>query len=135
MPFPSIRSLTLLAVLCTGAFLPSRAHALQDTIDDSVRIARLVLPVRQAPAPADSGLATPAPGPRAGPSGIDRPAPRIGLPAAQDDAGVRAGSNIAMMGVGAAAIVVGSIVGGDGGTLIALGGAVIGLIGLFRYLR
>lgn len=51
------------------------------------------------------------------------------------DAHVGAGSNVAMMGVGLAGIVIGSVIGGDGGTIIAVGGGVIGLIGLFRYLR
>ena len=49
--------------------------------------------------------------------------------------GLGAGSNVALMGVGAAAIIVGSMVGGDGGTMISIGGGVIGLIGLFRWLR
>jgi hypothetical protein len=40
-----------------------------------------------------------------------------------------------MMGVGVAAIVVGSLIGGDSGTIIAIGGGVIGLFGLYRYLR
>jgi len=48
---------------------------------------------------------------------------------------VRAGPNIAMMAVGGAALVTGLIIGGDGGYVIAAGGAVIGLIGLYRYLR
>lgn len=45
------------------------------------------------------------------------------------------GRNIAMMIVGGAAIVVGGIVGGDGGQIIMISGAVIGLVGLFQYLR
>jgi hypothetical protein len=40
-----------------------------------------------------------------------------------------------MMGVGLAGIVVGSIIGGDSGTVIAVSGGVIGLFGLYRYLR
>jgi hypothetical protein len=40
-----------------------------------------------------------------------------------------------MMGVGVAGVVIGSMVGGNGGAMIAIGGGVIGLIGLFRYLR
>ena len=75
-----------------------------------------------------------APGPRLAPAGIHvqpeagplRPAPNTNL---------NAGSNLAMMGVGAAGVVVGLLVGGDGGTLLALGGGVIGLIGLYRYIR
>jgi hypothetical protein len=45
------------------------------------------------------------------------------------------GQDVAMMGAGAAAIVVGSLIGGDGGMVIALGGGVIGVIGLYHYLR
>jgi hypothetical protein len=40
-----------------------------------------------------------------------------------------------MMGVGAAGVVVGLLIGGDGGTMLALGGGVVGLLGLYRYLR
>lgn len=48
---------------------------------------------------------------------------------------VGAGPNVAMMGVGVAAMLVGSLVDGDGGTMISIGGGVVALIGLFRYLR
>jgi hypothetical protein len=58
-----------------------------------------------------------------------------GVAASPSDANVGAGSNVAMMAVGAAGIVVGSMIGGPGGTMIAIGGGVIGLIGLFRYVR
>ena len=37
--------------------------------------------------------------------------------------------------VGGAAIVIGLLVGGDGGGLLAFGGAVAGLVGLYQYLR
>jgi hypothetical protein len=37
--------------------------------------------------------------------------------------------------VGAAGIIVGSLIGGDSGTVIAVGGGIIGLFGLYRYLR
>ena len=47
----------------------------------------------------------------------------------------RAGTNIAMMAVGGAALVVGTIMGGDSGIIIATTGGVIGLVGLFRWLR
>jgi hypothetical protein len=39
------------------------------------------------------------------------------------------------MGVGAAAVGLGLIIGGDGGTIIAITGGVIGLVALYRYLR
>ena len=59
----------------------------------------------------------------------------IPLQGSSGSRGLGAGSNVALMGVGAAAIIVGSMVGGDGGTMISIGGGVIGLIGLFRWLR
>lgn len=49
-------------------------------------------------------------------------------------AGMAPSSNVALMIVGGAALVVGSLVDGDSGTIIMVGGAVVGLIGLFRYL-
>lgn len=43
--------------------------------------------------------------------------------------------DVAWMVLGGAALVVGSIVGGDGGTIIMVTGGVIGLVGLWRYLQ
>ena len=48
---------------------------------------------------------------------------------------VRAGPNVALMVVGGAALVTGLVIGGDGGLIIATGGAVVGLVGLYRYMR
>lgn len=45
------------------------------------------------------------------------------------------GSALALMGVGGAAVVIGLLIGGDGGSAVAIGGGVIGLVGLYRYLR
>jgi hypothetical protein len=44
-------------------------------------------------------------------------------------------ANVALMVVGGAALVIGSVIHGDTGTIVMVGGGVIGLIGLFRYLR
>ena len=77
------------------------------------------------------------PGPRVSRAGFVAPAAirsELASPQGSND-NVGAGRNVAMMGVGLAAIVVGSLIGGDGGTIIAIGGGVIGLIGLFHYLR
>ena len=51
------------------------------------------------------------------------------------DEQARESESVAMMIVGGAALVVGSVVDGDAGTLIMVGGGVIGLVGLYRYLR
>jgi hypothetical protein len=40
-----------------------------------------------------------------------------------------------LMIVGTAALLVGAIIGGDAGTIIMVGGAVIGLFGLYRFLQ
>lgn len=48
---------------------------------------------------------------------------------------VRSGPNVALMIVGGAALVTGLVIGGDGGLVIATSGAVVGLLGLYRYLR
>src|SRR6185503_3374830 len=45
------------------------------------------------------------------------------------------GQSRAMMVVGAAALIAGAIIGGDPGTIIMVGGAVIGLYGLYQYLQ
>jgi hypothetical protein len=43
--------------------------------------------------------------------------------------------NVALMIVGGTMMVVGSVIHGDTGTIIMVGGGAIGLVGLFRYLR
>lgn len=51
----------------------------------------------------------------------------------------RGGSGIgqpeAMMIVGGAAILVGAVIGGDAGDIFMVGGAVVGLVGLYKYLQ
>ncbi len=53
----------------------------------------------------------------------------------QDDPHVGAGKNLAIMGVGAAAIAVGPLVGDATSTGIAVGGGLLGLSGLYLFLR
>jgi hypothetical protein len=48
---------------------------------------------------------------------------------------VGAGKNAALMVVGAAGIVTGALVGGGGGAAIAVGGAVVGLYGLYHFVK
>ena len=43
--------------------------------------------------------------------------------------------SVALMIVGGAGLIVGSVVHGDTGTIIMAGGAVVGLVGLYNYLR
>jgi hypothetical protein len=45
------------------------------------------------------------------------------------------GQPVALMVVGGAAVLVGLIIGNDVGTVIAVGGAIAGLYGLYQYLQ
>ena len=45
------------------------------------------------------------------------------------------GQDKAMMVVGVAALVAGAIIGGTAGTVVMVGGAVVGLMGLYNYLQ
>ncbi|MGA9838375.1 MAG: hypothetical protein WBQ26_13765 [Gemmatimonadaceae bacterium] len=44
-------------------------------------------------------------------------------------------SNVALMVVGGAGLIVGGIIGGQSGTIIMVGSGILGLVGLFRYLQ
>jgi hypothetical protein len=55
----------------------------------------------------------------------------LALPAAMQ----RQSQNVAMMIVGGAGLVVGSVIEGDTGTIIMAGGGILALVGLFRYLH
>ncbi len=55
------------------------------------------------------------------------------LSAPRNHAGL--GQPMALMIVGGAALLAGAIIGGDPGTIIMIGGAVIGLVGLYEYLQ
>ena len=59
-----------------------------------------------------------------------RPDHPLGPP---DRAGL--GQSRAMMIVGGAALIVGAVIGHTAGTLIMVGGAVVGLVGLYQYLQ
>ena len=75
-------------------------------------------------------------GPRFSRAGVSIPLTASALsPVQGSDTHLGAGPNVAMMGVGVAGVVIGLLVGGDGGAAIAIGGGALGLYGLFRYLR
>ena len=82
--------------------------------------------------PAIVTASAPLAGPRAAQSGVTRLVPAAG-PAPYRAPGER--RDVAWMIVGGAALVVGSMIGGDGGTIIMITGGVIGLVGLMRYLQ
>lgn len=66
-----------------------------------------------------------------------RLSPRLASTTAKDANAMRRpsrGSGVGLMILGGAALVTGLIIGGDAGTVIAVGGAIIGLYGLYVYL-
>ncbi len=128
------RSLAVVGALIVGAaVLPSSLLAQQSSSTDSATMTATVATVATSLAP-DTTTRVTAAGPRVAPSGIV--VSRPGLPEMQNrNDNVGMGSNLALMGVGAAGVVIGLLVGGDGGAAIAIGGGVLGLIGLYRYLR
>ena len=132
----SLRSAGLLGALILGAATcPSALLAQQGAIDDRGRPAAQVLIV-PASAPVDTVHPAPAAGPRIAPAGFIRHTTASEAGPARPN-GSRRGddTNVATMGVGAAAVGLGLIMGGDGGTVVALTGGVVGLVGLYRYLR
>ena len=65
--------------------------------------------------------------------GVHATVPATTAPAQRGSAGL--GQNEALMIVGGAAILVGAIVGGDAGDIFMIGGAIVGLYGLYKYLQ
>lgn len=119
-----LRSTALLALVLAGAALPSPARAQQGAVADPV------------PTSGAAAATTTAPlGSLVAPVDFVRWAPPGTLDEGPPQDRIRKGPNIAMMAVGGAAVVVGLVIGGDGGVIIATTGGVVGLIGLWRYLR
>jgi hypothetical protein len=117
------RITALLALVLAGAALPSSARAQQAASPGN-------------PAPAAATVTNPALlGPQVAPVDFVRWAPPSPFDEAAPQDRINAGPNIAMMAVGGAAVVVGLIIGGDGGLVIATGGGLVALVGLWRYLR
>ena len=72
------------------------------------------------------------------PFGITMPVPASPLAlsmAPKQDDGVHVGANLALVGVGAAALVIGMVMDSDAGTIISVAGGVVALIGFYRWLK
>lgn len=87
--------------------------------------------------PAAAEVASPA---AAAPAGPTMDAARVGVAHVETSTAARArgaglGQGGALMIVGGAGVLVGLIIGGGAGNAIAVGGAVVGLIGLYQYLQ
>jgi hypothetical protein len=64
-----------------------------------------------------------------------RGAAAMDRPVMAADANRNLGQSQAMMVVGLAALIAGAVIGGDAGTIIMIGGTVVGLVGLYEYLK
>ena len=132
MNSPFARSFTV-AVILVAALLPGPVDAqVRPVVDpDSATVRRLEVTMAATATRVDTLT-----GPRFARAGVSPPTAASAVaPTQGSDAHLGAGPNVALMGVGVAGVVIGLLVGGDGGAAIAIGGGVVGLIGLFRYLR
>ncbi len=124
----------LLTALTLPATLFAQSHTGVLPADSSALVAISVNPSAPSPTGATS---VPLSGPRLAPAALvaaNRTSPFAPTPTPHD-AGANVGPDLALMGVGAAAVVAGLLIGGDGGHAVAIGGAVMGLVGLYRYMR
>lgn len=137
------RFATAIAVFSLAAPLVSALAAqaiAQDTVaqvvatsaDTVPTAASMTIPIAFAERVASPSLITPA--------GVTQPKVAIGARAsAATPYAMRYSSqgsrNPAMMIVGGAALIVGAVIGGQAGTIVMVGGSVLGLVGLWNYLQ
>lgn len=124
---------TAIAVLLLATPLVAQSTT---TIQDTTAVIALTAPVTVVPS---AVIIDRAPSAQATPSWMNAmavaPARTAQTSVARDvDAGSRPQS-VSMMIVGGAGLLVGGIVGGKAGTVIMVGGGVVGLIGLWNYLK
>jgi hypothetical protein len=119
----------VLSLALVGVSTPARA---QDLVPAPVAAVALTAPA-PAPAAAPSTVTTPT-GPTldAAAIGVHRSADVVAAAPARHGA---SGPGVALMIVGGAAILVGIVVAGNAGHAISIGGAVVGLLGLYQYLQ
>jgi hypothetical protein len=101
---------------------------------DSVSTATpaMTVPIALAERAASPALITPA--------GVTQPKSAIGARASAAapyalSSTSQSSHNSAMMVVGGAAVIVGAVVGGKAGTVVMIGGGILGLVGLWNYLQ
>ena len=111
----------LMSMLAMGLSVPTGSAAAQALADS----------------PAPAALAPTAAGPslQSLPAGVHRQAAPRDSSAVAAPRGAGLGQSESMMIVGGAALIVGAIVGDTPGEIIMIGGAIIGLVGLYKYLQ
>ena len=136
----SFRPLALVILALVAAVAsPSQLQAQQDAVPAVGQSSAAV-----ATAPSTAAIAAPSTAPIAASSAVTLAGPRIQEArftrdaaepkmAPMRDEGIS--RNVVWMIVGGATLVVGSVVGGDAGTIMMVTGGVIGLVGLMRFLQ
>jgi hypothetical protein len=116
-----VRSSIIVMALAALTLVPASAHA-QRAEGSAVGVSKQAQPTgaTMAPTGANRSMAM-------------EPVTIPGVYAFSDLEGV--GKPKAHMGVGLAAIFLGLIVGGDVGTIFVVGGSILGLVGLYHYMR
>ncbi|MDQ6831399.1 MAG: hypothetical protein M3081_21265 [Gemmatimonadota bacterium] len=138
-----MRKLSLVSGLCSSlvalvlagpSALVAQAQGTQFTTPPVTLAPLQLAPVQPAPVEAVSATAGPVNG--AASAAFQTPIAHTARVATiQQDSHMGAGQNVALMGVGAAGLITGLIIGGKGGTAVAIGGGLIGLYGLYRFLQ
>jgi hypothetical protein len=129
----SVRTLLLPALLLAVPTVASaQAPLVTDQTPSSV-VASTPAPVTSA-APAPTAAAVTAAGPVAEVQPVALKARNAPVPAPKAPRG-DSSNNRALMIVGAVGLVVGAVIGGDEGTIVMLGSAGVGLLGLYRFLQ
>jgi len=127
--------LSFLAAIDAGVLPAQGASRLTSaTTVGTANAAAPVVPTSRAPA--DTVAAPRHAGPRIAQAAFHVPALATEFsPPPFNDGSMGAGKNVAMMGVGAAGLITGLLIGGTSGTVIAISGGIIGLYGLYHFLQ
>ena len=134
------RITVVLAALCIAAPLAAQGTPRNEPSADSARVvAPASVEVSESPAAVAAPVAAVAPAMSLAPTRANAVAGlqlrTEGLaPAPVPEPGRNSG-NTALMIVGGVALIVGAVIGGDAGTIIMIGGAGVGLYGLWQYLK
>jgi hypothetical protein len=133
----SRRFITAVAVLFAAAGTLAAQGAAQNASVSAAQVPAVAAPTAQqtpAAAPAAEQPVSLAPFEQNASVGVHALSPSGPVPLAPPRR-EHVGSNVALMIVGGAVLIVGAVVGGTAGTIIMVGGGVIGIIGLYRYLQ
>lgn len=120
--------------LLATTFIMAAPLAAQQASSDST--SQMIAPVAES-AQAPTATAAPLVGPvlQTSAVGFRAQSATAALPAMPMPQNGENSSNVALMIVGGAGLIIGGIIGGQPGTIVMVGSGILGLVGLFRYLQ